>query len=252
MKISVITVCYNSAAHIADTLKSVDSQTWTDVEHVVIDGGSSDDTMRIVRANPQDWRRAISESDRGIYDAMNKGIAIAQGEVIGFLNSDDVYASPDVLTKVADVFMDASVDACYGDLCYVEPHNLQAVVRYWRSSVFSPGLFLRGWCPPHPTFFARRSVYERFDAFDLQYRIAADVELMARFMEVHRIRTRYIPEVLVTMRLGGTTNRSWSNVVRQNREIFRALRVHGLRPSLGYFAASKIISRAKQFIARPR
>jgi glycosyltransferase involved in cell wall biosynthesis len=183
---------------------------------------------------------------------MNKGIRMAKGEVIGFINSDDFYSSPFVLETVADVFKDASVDACYGDLCYVEKDDIASVVRYWRSSVFSPGLFLRGWCPPHPTFFVRRSIYQRLSSFDLQYKIAADVELMARFMEVHRIRTRYIPEVLVTMRLGGTTNRSWSNVVRQNREIFRALKAHGLRPSLASFGFGKLFSRSKQFLTRPK
>jgi glycosyltransferase involved in cell wall biosynthesis len=252
LKITVITVCYNSAAHIADALRSVDSQTWKDTEHIIVDGASADDTMKIVRSHPQPWRRAISEVDKGIYDAMNKGILMAEGEVIGFINSDDFYSSPHVLARVADAFTDPSVDACYGDLCYVERDNIETVVRYWHSSGFSPGLFLRGWCPPHPTFFVRKSVYERLNTFDLQYRIAADVELMARFMEVHRIETRYIPEVLVTMRLGGTTNRSWSNVVKQNREIFRALKAHGLRPSLASFGLGKVLSRSKQFLARPK
>lgn len=252
MKLTVITVCYNSAAYIADSLRSVDSQTWQDFEHIIVDGGSADDTMKIVRSDSQSWRRWISEADRGIYDAMNKGIRMAAGEVIGFINSDDFYTSPHVLAKVADVFRDPSVDACYGDLCYVKQDDIASVVRYWRSSVFRPGLFLRGWCPPHPTFFVRRSVYERLHGFDLQYKIAADVELMARFMEVHRIRTRYIPEVLVTMRLGGASNQSWSSVLRQNREIFGALKTHGLRPSLASFVAGKLLSRGKQFLTRPK
>jgi glycosyltransferase involved in cell wall biosynthesis len=251
MKISVITVCYNSAAHIADTLKSVESQTWPDLEHVIIDGASKDGTMGIIRSHHQPWRRVTSEPDRGIYDAMNKGIGLAEGEVIGFINSDDFYARPDVLEKVAAAFNESDVDACFGDLRYVSADNIDSVVRYWRSSAFSPGSFLHGWCPPHPTFFVKKSILERFGAFDLSYKIASDIELMARLLEVHRIRTRYIPEVLVTMRLGGTTNRSWSNVFRQNREIFKALKVHGLSPSLATFVVGKLLSRGRQFLVRP-
>jgi glycosyltransferase involved in cell wall biosynthesis len=251
MRITVITVCYNSAAHIADALRSVDSQTWPNVEHLIIDGASSDDTLRIIQAHPMPWRRVISEPDHGIYDAMNKGIRLSKGDVIGFVNSDDFYSSPEVLATVARVFTDPSVDACYGDLCYVNRDDIASVVRYWRSSEFRPGLFLHGWCPPHPTFYVRRRVFERLHSFDLQYKIAADFELMARFIEVHRIRTRYIPKVLVKMRLGGTTNRSWSNVVIQNREIWRALKAHGLHPSLISFAAGKLMLRGKQFLSRP-
>lgn len=248
MKITVITVCYNSGSHVADTLSSVDSQTWPDLEHVIVDGASTDDTMRIVRSRPQPWRRAISEPDTGIYDAMNKGIALAEGEVIGFLNSDDVYSSPQALAKVAKVFMDRSVDACYGDLCYVNQDDLTSVVRYWRSSVFNPGSFALAWAPPHPTFFARRSVFDRLGGFDLRYKIAADMELMARYMEVHRINTRYIKEVLINMRIGGTSNRSWSNVLKQNREIWRALKALGLHPVLVSFLARKVLSRGKQYL----
>jgi glycosyltransferase involved in cell wall biosynthesis len=251
VKISVITVCYNSAAHIADSLDSVQSQTWRDLEHVIVDGASTDETMSIIRSRPQPWRRVISEPDRGIYDAMNKGIALASGDVIGFINSDDVYASPHVLAKVAQVFNDKSVAACYGDLCYVKQNDVNSVVRYWRSSPFRPGSFARAWVPPHPTFFARRSVFERLGAFDLRYPLAADNELMARYMEVHRINTRYIPEVLVKMRLGGATNRSWAALVQQNREIWRSLKSHGLRPRFTSFAVSKFLSRGRQFLRTP-
>lgn len=250
MKITLVTVCYNSAAYIADVLRSVDSQTWPDLEHIVIDGASRDDTLRIVHAHPQPWRRVVSGPDQGMYDAMNKGIRLATGEVIGFINADDFYASPEVLGKVVKALADPSVDACYGDLCYVDQKDTTSVVRYWRSSEFRPGLFLRGWCPAHPTFYVRRSAYERFGDFDLQYTIAADVELMMRFMEVHRINTRYIPEVLVKMRIGGKSNRAWSNVLTQNREILHALKGHGLRPSLISFVSGKLFSRGKQFLPR--
>jgi glycosyltransferase involved in cell wall biosynthesis len=251
MKISIITVCFNSAAHIAHTLRSVDEQSWQDKEHIVVDGASRDDTMQIVQAHPQTWRRALSEPDRGIYDAMNKGIALAVGDVVGFINSDDFYASPTALEKVAAVFADPQVEGCWGDLCYVKQDHPEQVVRYWRSSEFRPGMFARGWCPPHPTLFLRRSVFQTLGCFDLSYPIAADMELMARLIEVHRISSRYLPEVLVHMRMGGTTNRSWSNIWRQNREIWRALHEHSLSPSLLNFVGSKLAARAQQFLSRP-
>ena len=251
MKITLITVCFNSAAHIASVLRSVDSQTWPELEHLIIDGGSLDGTLRIIEAHPQPWRRVVSEPDNGIYDAMNKGLGLASGDVVGFINSDDFYASTGVIARVANVFSDPTIDACYGDLCYVKRDDTRTVVRYWQSSAFSPGLFEHGWCPPHPTLFVRRRVFERFGAFDLRFKIAADTELMARFLEVHRIKARYLPHVLVIMRMGGTTNRSWSNILLQNREIWRALKDHGLRPSLIGFVTRKLWSRGRQFVNRP-
>jgi glycosyltransferase involved in cell wall biosynthesis len=247
----VITVCFNSAAHIADALRSVDQQTWTEREHIVVDGASRDDTLAIVEQFRQPWRRVVSEPDDGIYDAMNKGIRLASGDVVGFINSDDFYASRDVLARVAAAFSDDRVDACYGDLCYVEQDNVDKVVRYWRSSAFKTGLFATGWVPPHPTLFLRRSVLEQYGGFDLRYRIAADFELMARLIEVKRVSTVYLPEVLVNMRLGGTTNRSWSNILKQNQEIWQALGAHRLRPSLASFVLGKVVSRGKQYFARP-
>ena len=251
MKFSIVTVCFNSAEHIADALESVDSQTGVDLEHWIIDGGSQDGTQTVVAKHERPWRHLISEPDGGIYHAMNKGIRLAKGDVIGFINSDDFYASAEVLALVEEVFADEQIDACYGDLCYVEQRNVASVVRYWRSSTFKPGLFSRGWVPPHPTLFLRRRVLERYGIFDQQYRIAADFELMARLIEVHRVKTVYIPKVLVKMRLGGTTNRSWSNILKQNLEIWHALGVHRLRPSLISFLLSKLSLRARQFFAKP-
>ena len=251
MKISVITVCFNSEAYIADALRSVDAQTWADVEHVIVDGASRDSTLKVVARFPQGWRRVVSESDNGIYDAMNKGIRLATGDVVAFINSDDFYASPTVLEHVAKVFEDPTVEGCYGDLCYVLQNDIGATVRYWRAAPFEPGRFAKGWVPPHPTLFLRRNVLERLGSFDLRYRIAADFELMARLIEVHRIKTVYIPEVLVKMRLGGTTNNSLSNIVKQNREIWQALVEHGLQPSLSAFVLSKLMARGRQFLTRP-
>ena len=251
MKISVVTVCFNSESHIADALRSVDAQTWQDIEHIVVDGASRDKTLQVVASFPQPWRHVVSEPDAGIYDAMNKGIRLATGDVVAFINSDDFYASPLVLAHVASVFQDPCVDGCYGDLCYVKQDDVATTVRYWRSSHYKCGEFAKGWVPPHPTLFLRRTVFERFGMFDLQYQIAADFELMARLLEVKRIKTVYLPEVLVKMRLGGTTNKSLSNIVKQNREIWRALVAHGLRPGLPAFVLNKLGLRLRQFFSRP-
>jgi glycosyltransferase involved in cell wall biosynthesis len=251
MKISVITVCYNSAKTIGHTLQSVREQTHGDIEHIIVDGCSSDNTLGVVKAEGLHVTKVVSERDKGIYDAMNKGIALASGEIVAFINADDFYSTPGVLTTVAAVFEKSGADCCYGDLCYVSQVDPTRTVRYWRSADFVPGSFEKSWCPPHPTFFVRRSVYLRLGGFDLSFRIAADFELMARYLEVARISSHYIPEVLVKMRLGGTTNRSLSNIFKQNAEISRALSINGLRSSLVSFVLNKLVSRAIQFVRRP-
>ncbi len=251
MKISIITVCFNSDKTIADTLRSARAQANADVEHIIVDGGSKDDTLLVVAAEVMPNHRLVSEKDRGIYDAMNKGIAMATGDIIGFINADDFYPNPDVLATVAAAFESSGADSCYGDLCYVQQYDVSKTVRYWRSTSFSPGLFGCGWCPPHPTFFVRREVYERLGGFDLKFKIAADVELMARFLERGRISSHYIPQVLVHMRMGGTTNRSIRNVVKQNLEIRRGFLALGLGFSWWRFIGNKVISRLLQFIQRP-
>jgi glycosyltransferase involved in cell wall biosynthesis len=225
-------------------------QTYPTIEHIIVDGGSSDETINLVHQFPH-IGKIISEKDNGIYDAMNKGIAMATGEVIGFINADDFYADPEVLSSVMRVFDESDTDICYGDLCYVKQSDTTAIVRYWRSSKFKAGLFFHGWCPPHPTFFVRRAVYERCGSFDLEFSIGADVELMMRFLEVHGVRSFYLPKILVRMRMGGTTNRSLANVIKQNKEIWRAFRKNELSPSLITFVAGKLFSRSRQFISRP-
>ena len=251
MKISVITVCYNSAETIGHTLRSVREQTYENIEHIVVDGGSTDNTLEVVAAEGKHVANLVSEKDNGIYDAMNKGIALSSGEVIGFINADDFYASPNVLKDIAKVFEKDGLDSCFGDLCYVSQSDPTRIVRYWRSKNFASGSFEAGWCPPHPTFFVRRSVYRRLGGFDLSFKIAADFELMARYLEVAGITSCYIPRVIVKMRLGGTTNRNLTNIVKQNSEIRQALRKLGLKFSLAKFLLPKLMSRAMQFIRRP-
>ena len=251
MKISVITVCYNSAKTIGNTLRSVREQTHSDIEHIIVDGSSDDDTLKVVKAEGLHVAKVVSERDKGIYDAMNKGIALASGEIVAFINADDFYASPCILTTVAAAFEKSGADCCYGDLCYVSQVDPTRTVRYWRSANFVPKAFEKSWCPPHPTFFVRRSVYQRLGGFDLSFRIAADFELMARYLEADGISSHYIPEVLVKMRLGGTTNRSLSNIFEQNIEIRRALAKNGLHFSLVSFVLNKLVTRAAQFVRRP-
>lgn len=251
MKVSIITVCFNSAGTILDTIESVRGQTHKDIEYIVVDGGSRDKTLSIVERYSTHVSRLVSEPDEGLYDAMNKGIGLATGEVIGMINSDDFYASRDAIEKVVRVLEDDTLDACFGDLCYVDQEQTSKIVRYWRAGEYHRGAFAHGWCPPHPAFFVRKRVYERLGDFDLRYRFAADAELMIRFLEAGGISVAYIPEILVNMRLGGTTNSSLRNIVEQNREILAALRQHGLKSNPVGFFAGKALSRGRQFLLRP-
>ncbi len=249
MKISVITVSYNSAATIADTVHSVASQKHTDIEHLVIDGLSIDDTVKVVKANRHPNLVLSSEKDMGIYDAMNKGLDRATGDIIGFLNADDFYADAEVLTRVAQAFeSDPSIEACFGDLVYVSEDN-RKVVRYWKSQSYEKGSFAHGWCPAHPTFYIRRTALNRLGRFDLNYRLAADAEFMMRYLELGAVKSTYIPHIQVRMRLGGATNQSWRNIVRQNREILQAFKKNCIPYSLPYFVLHKLASRIWQRMA---
>ncbi len=248
MKISIITVCFNSAKTIMDTIHSVANQDYTDIEHIVVDGGSTDGTVEII-SKASSIARFVSEPDEGIYDAMNKGISMANGDIVGILNADDFYNSNHVLSSIAKVFENSSIDACYADLVYVDQNDTDKVVRYWKSSSFKQGLFLKGWMPPHPTFFCKKSVYEKYGVFNLDYKIAADVEILFRFIEQVGIKTGYLPELLVRMRMGGTTNKSISNILIQNREILTILVHHYGDVSYLKFYINKLTNRVKQFIA---
>lgn len=247
MKISIITVCYNSEKTIRNTLESINSQNSKKIEHLIIDGQSTDNTLSIVDEFSYE-KKIVSERDKGIYDAMNKGIKLAQGEIIGFLNSDDFYANNDVIFKVVKQFeYDQLLQTCYADLVYVERFNTSKNIRYVKSGEFKHGLFLTGWCPPHPTFFALKSVYNRFGSFNLSYRFASDFDLMLRFLEKHKLKSLYISEVLVNMRLGGVTNKNIKNIWLQNREILTSFKENGLRINIVKFFFLKIISRLVQF-----
>lgn len=229
MKISIITVSFNSAATIRDTLQCIADQDYPDIEHIIIDGGSSDHTLEIVKTFPH-VAKVISEKDNGLYDAMNKGIKAATGDVIGILNSDDVYAYNRVLSHVADLLTITEADTLYGDLQYVKADNLQKVVRTWRSGKCRPSAFYYGWMPPHPTFFVRKEVYDKVGFFTTDLRTAADYELMLRILLKHKFSTAYLPEVLVKMRAGGMSNASLRHRLNANKEDRQAWKLNELNP----------------------
>lgn len=250
LKISIITVCYNSAHTLPDTIRSVAEQDYPEIEHIIVDGGSTDGTVDILEKAPS-VACFVSESDKGIYDAMNKGIAMATGDVVGILNADDFYLNKSVISQIAQIFNNEDVDACYADLVYVKETDTNKIIRYWRSQPFKPGLFLKGWMPAHPTFFVRKSVYQQHGLFNLNYRIAADVEMLFRLLEVKRINTVYLPETIIKMRLGGTTNKSLKNIQKQNQEVLMILDAYYDRVSRIHFFVSKILNRCQQFLSRP-
>ncbi|HOQ05473.1 MAG TPA: glycosyltransferase family 2 protein [Anaerohalosphaeraceae bacterium] len=249
MKFSIVTVCLNSEKTIADTLDSVAGQVWPDREHLIIDGGSVDQTAKVVQSRSQGRVRWFSEPDTGIYSAMNKGLARADGDVIAFLNSDDVYIDPNVLLKVADFFQKEKTDAVYGDLVYVNNAHPSRICRYWKAGLWQPGAFRKGWVIPHPTFFCRREVYEKLGGYREDFQIAGDFELLLRFVEIHRIRCVYLPQVLVKMRARGRAGRL-KGIWRGNREILQSFRIHSLQPAPLFFLR-KAALKLNQFFQRP-
>jgi glycosyltransferase involved in cell wall biosynthesis len=250
MKISIITVAYNAASTIEECLQSVAGQSYDEVEHIVIDGASTDGTVDIIERYRDQLSVIVSEPDKGIYDAMNKGIGQATGDVVGTLNADDWYADTEILSKVAEAFnSDSKLEAVYGDLVYVAKDDPTRVIRYWKSRPYQDGLFENGWMPAHPTFFVRSDVYKRHGLFDLEFSIQSDFELTMRFMAVNKIKTRYLPGIMVRMRMGGVTNNSIKNVIDGNIEAYRACLKNGLDVS-PLFIARKMLSRIPQFLRR--
>lgn len=229
MKISIITATYNSAATVRDTLISIAGQQYPSVEHIIVDGMSKDNTLTIVNEFAH-VAKVISEKDKGIYDAMNKGVQLATGEIIGILNSDDFYTGPSILEKVAMAFENPSVDAVYGDLQYVKPANVEVITRTWKAGAFQKKYLYYGWMPPHPTFFLRRHIYEKCGLFNTVLRSAADYELMLRVLLKYNTRVQYIPEVLVKMRAGGMSNASLKNRFKANKEDAMAWKLNDLKP----------------------
>lgn len=228
MKVSVVTVCFNSAPTVVGTLRSVASQTHPLIEHIIVDGASTDGTLDLVRLHGSHVSRLISEPDEGIYDAMNKGLAAASGDLVGFLNADDLFASPKAIAQLVETAQASGCDAVYGDLVYVRADATDLVVRHWRSGNYTPSRLRFGWMPPHPTFYVRRAVMQRLGGFDTQLRIAADYDFMLRCLTGPVRNVGYANEVLVQMRLGGVSNRSLMNIVHKSREDLHAIRRNGV------------------------
>jgi glycosyltransferase involved in cell wall biosynthesis len=231
-KITVVTVCFNSAATIADAIRSVRDQTWPNVEHIVIDGASKDSTLAEIAPYRDDIDKLVSEPDGGIYDAMNKGLSLATGDVVAFLNSDDKYTDVDVLTAVAVAFNSGELDAVFGDVDFVRAEAPERVVRRYSSRGFQPGRLAGGWMPAHPGLFIRKAVFDRVGPFKADYRIAGDFEFVARAFGRGNLHYAYLPRVLVRMRLGGASTSGLGSLIRLNREVLRACRENGIRTSI--------------------
>jgi glycosyltransferase involved in cell wall biosynthesis len=249
MKISIITVAYNSSLTIKDTFNSVLAQTYPDIEYIVVDGNSQDKTKDIIKTfeplfvGRMKW---ISEPDKGLYDAMNKGIRMSTGEVIGIINSDDLFCDDRAIEKVIRVFeQNKSLDSVYADLYYVAQNDTNKIVRHWLTG--SQRKFKYGWHPAHPTFYVRREVYEKYGLFNLDFKLAADFEIMLRFLEKYKIATLYLREPLVKMRLGGETNKSYKNIFNQNVECVRAFVQNDLRVNRIMYPFFRIIPKLFQF-----
>lgn len=232
MKITVITVCFNSVKTIEDTIRSVARQTYSDIEYIIIDGASTDGTLNVIEHHRDKLAKVISEPDRGIYDAMNKGLALVSGEVVGFLNAADVYADKDVLSRVVDIMERESLDALFGDVEFFRPKNPTRTVRRYRSARFSPDQIALGWMPAHPALFLRRRVYETYGLFRTDYRIAGDFEYCARIFHGGGLVYRSLPETLVRMRTGGISTGGWRNTILLNREVLRACRESGIETNV--------------------
>ena len=247
MKISIITVSYNSAQTIESAIKSILSQTYSNIEYLIIDGDSKDETTSIIKKFEDKISFIVSEPDKGIYDAMNKGIRMSSGDVIGVLNSDDLYADPNVLQDVIKYFIeDKELDILFGNLVYVSQYEPSKIVRKWNSKPYFNNFFEYGNVPPHPALFVRSHVYQKAGLFDLQYKLAADYEFMLRIFKKYKFKSLYINRLMVKMRLGGATNKNLINILKGNKEILRAWENNELKNPL-FLMPLRVVKRLSQF-----
>lgn len=246
MKITIVTVCYNSEVTIEETIQSVALQTYPNIEYIIVDGGSKDTTLSIIKKYDLVISKWVSEPDKGLYDAMNKAISMATGDVIGLINSDDLFCDHNALQKVIDVFKkNKNLDSVYADLFYVSQHDTNKIVRRWVTG--KQRSFKYGWHPAHPTFYIKKSVYDQYGLFDLSFKLAADFEIMLRFLDKHKINTTYLPAPLVKMRLGGETNKSFKNIYYQNIECIRAFNKNNIKVAKFFYPFFRIIPKFFQF-----
>lgn len=253
MKISIITVSYNSSKTIEDTFNSILKQTYNNIEYIIVDGNSKDKTLEIIKEYESKFIdkkiefKWISEKDAGLYDAMNKGIKMATGDIVGILNSDDLYFDEFVIEKVAIALGNNLTDSLYGNLYYVEEDNINKIVRNWKSRNYQDGLFEKGWQIAHPTFFVKKEIYYKYGLFNLDFRIAADYEIILRFIKKYDISTQFLDEYLIKMRLGGESNQNIKNIIKGNKEIYRAWVINNLKFNKTLFF-KKIVYKIKEFI----
>jgi glycosyltransferase involved in cell wall biosynthesis len=248
LKISVITATYNCAEFLPDCLLSVSNQCYQNIEHIVIDGASKDDTPKVIEQYKNGISTYICEKDLGIYDALNKGISLATGDIVGFLHADDMYASDEVVSTIAKAFEDSSVCAVYGDLLYVKRLDTHKVIRRWHSQSFNEGKMTWGWMPAHPTLYLRRNLYLSIGGFDISYRISADYLSILQLFLKPKFKVVYLPQVLVLMRLGGSSNKSLRAQLNKTKEDWRALRSSGFGLIISARAlAWKNLSKLPQF-----
>ncbi len=249
LKVSIITVCYNSEKYIEFAIQSVLNQDYKNIEYIIIDGNSKDKTLEIVKSYQNRISKIVSEKDKGIYDAMNKGIMAATGDIIGILNSDDIYLNNNVISNVVNVFNSNKTQSIFADIMYVERENTDNVIRYWKSNSYKQGAFRKGWHPAHPTFFVRKEVYDKYGIFNLEFPLAADFELMLRFLERYQISSIYLPNPLIKMRLGGATNKNIKNIINQNLECYKAFKINNIKVS-PFYALYRLVPKLKQFFIK--
>lgn len=246
MKISIITVSYNSVKTIETTFQSVANQSYEDIEYIVVDGGSKDGTLNSIEKYQSIISKWSSESDRGLYDAMNKGMKMATGDVVGLINSDDLFCDNQAIEKVMDVFInDPNLDSVYADLFYVSQNNTENIVRRWVTG--KQRRFKFGWHPAHPTLYIKKDVYTKYGSFNLDFKLAADFEIMLRFLDRYKISTYYLEDAIVKMRLGGETNRSLENIYRQNVECIKAFKINNLKVNPVVYPIFRIVPKFFQF-----
>ena len=246
--VSIVTIVYNNSTYVEDAIQSVLSQSYPFIEYIVIDGGSTDGTVEIIKKYRERISIFLSEKDKGVYDALNKGVRIASGNVIGFLHSDDVFADKNVVKKIAESLSNSNVDGVYSDLDYVQKNNINSIVRHWKSSTFSLNKLNSGWMPPHPTLYLHRSLYEQIGLFDLRYPITADYDFILRLFSAPNINFKYIPEVFVKMRVGGQSNNSIPNIIRKFRQNRDILNSHGFNGNITTIL--KFMRQLESFILR--
>lgn len=245
MKVSLITATFNSSNYISDCLRSINNQNYNDIEHIVVDGGSTDSSVNLVKSNSIHLKHLVSEPDRGLYDALNKGLNFASGDIVGFIHSDDFLSSDNIIDEIVKEFKKNKIDGLYGDLVYINKKENKKVIRYWKSKSFEFKILHKGWMPPHPTLFLKKSVYKKHGLFDLNYSISADYDFMLRILSDKSLKFGYLPKVITKMRVGGESNRSLKNIILKIKEDYMIIK----KNNVGNFLTliRKNTSKIKQF-----